>query len=198
MNQTPNNYFFNYFLTSLYYVTIFFPPFFQSASSPSNSLLTNVEEIERAVYERQAHRSLYPQTPTIVKKIEGIIKLAAQHGNEQFLRQALGHALYTTINMQKSKHSSLTSRRKKRCAICVDAVKKIIGSIKRAIGKRNFKRFIGNQNGNKATLMFAVDDTGSMYQEIQAVKDIATYIVKMPRPNLEVDFILSPFNDPGL
>ena len=74
----------------------------------------------------------------------------------------------------------------------------MIGSIKRAIGKRNFKRFIGNQNGNKATLMFAVDDTGSMYQEIQAVKDIATYIVKKERPNLEVDFILSPFNDPGL
>ena len=75
----------------------------------------------------------------------------------------------------------------------------MIGSIERAIGKRNFKRFIGNQIGDKATLMFAVDDTGSMYQEIQAVKDIATYIVKKPkRPNLEVDFILSPFNDPGL
>ena len=71
-------------------------------------------------------------------------------------------------------------------------------SIKRAIGKLNFKRFIGNENGNKATLMFAVDDTGSMYQEIQAVKDIATHIVKKSRPNLEVDFILSPFNDPGL
>ena len=72
-------------------------------------------------------------------------------------------------------------------------------SIKRAIGKDNFKKFISNQNINKATLMFAVDDTGSMYQEIQAVKDIATYIVKKPkRPNLEVDFILSPFNDPGL
>ena len=72
-------------------------------------------------------------------------------------------------------------------------------SIKRAIGKRNFKSFIGNKNGDKVTLMFAVDDTGSMYQEIQAVKDIATYIVNnKSRPNLEVDFILSPFNDPGL
>ena len=157
-----------------------------------------MQEIERAVYERQAHRSLYLQTPTRVKKIEGIIKLAAQHGNEQFLRQALGHALYTTMNIQKSKHFSLTSRRKKRCAKCVVAVEEMMRSIKRAIGKRNFKSFIGNKNGNKATLMFAVDDTGSMYQEIQAVKDIATYIVKMPRPNLEVDFILSPFNDPGL
>ena len=182
----------------MHHVTIFSPQFFQSASSPSNSLLTTVEKIEKAVYEGQAHRSLYLQTPTRVKKIEGIIKLAAQHGNRQFLRQALGHALYTTINIQKSKHSSLTSRRKKRCAICVDAVKKMMRSIKRTIGKRNFKSFVGNEKGNKATLTFAVDDTGSMYQEIQAVKDIATYIVNISRRNLEVDYILSPFGDPGL
>ena len=188
--------------TSLHYVTFFFHPFshpfFQSDSSPSNSLLTNMEEIEKAVYESQAHRSLYPQTPARVKKIEGIIKLAAQYGKGKFLRQGLGHALYTTINIQKSKHSSLTSRRKKRCAICVDAVKKMMRSIKRTIGKRNFKSFVGNENGNKATLTFAVDDTGSMYQEIQAVKDIATYIVNFSRRNLEVDYILSPFSDPGL
>ena len=188
--------------TSLHYVTFFFHPFshpfFQSDSSPSNSLLTNMEEIEKAVYESQAHRSLYLQTPARVKKIEGIIKLAAQYGKGKFLRQSLGHALYTTINIQKSKHSSLTSRRKKRCAICVNAVKEMMQSIKTEIGKDKFEKVIGNQNDNKATLMFAVDDTGSMYQEIQAVKDIATYIVNFSRPNLEVDYILSPFSDPGL
>ena len=188
--------------TSLHYVTFFFHPFshpfFQSDSSPSNSLLTNMEEIEKAVYESQAHRSLYPQTPARVKKIEGIIKLAAQYGKGKFLRQGLGHALYTTINIQKSKHSSLTSRRKKRCAICVNAVKEMMQSIKTEIGKDKFEKVIGKQNDNKATLMFAVDDTGSMYQEIQAVKDIATYIVNFSRPNLEVDYILSPFSDPGL
>ena len=31
-----------------------------------------------------------------------------------------------------------------------------------------------------------------------AAKDIAIYIVNYPRPNLEVDYILSPFNDPGM
>ena len=71
-------------------------------------------------------------------------------------------------------------------------------SIETEIGKDKFEKVIGNQNDNKATLMFAVDYTGSMYQEIQAVKDIATYIVNFPRPNLEVDYILSPFGDPGL
>ena len=71
-------------------------------------------------------------------------------------------------------------------------------SIETTIGKDKFEKFIGNQNDNKVTLMFAVDDTGSMYQEIQAVKDIATYIVNITRSNLEVDYILSPFGDPGL
>ena len=70
-------------------------------------------------------------------------------------------------------------------------------SIKRDIGKDKFEKFISSPN-NKATLMFAVDDTGSMYQEIQAAKDIATYIVNINRSNSEVDYILSPFNDPGL
>ena len=71
-------------------------------------------------------------------------------------------------------------------------------SIKTTIGKGKFEKVFGNQDDNKATLMFAVDDTGSMYQEIQAVKDIATYIVNITSPNLEVDYILSPFGDPGL
>ena len=159
-----------------------------------------MEELEKVVYEGQAHRSLYLQTPTRVKKIEGIIKLAAQHGNRQFLLQALGHGLSTTINIVKSRHFSgliMSLRRKKRCARCDKAIETMMQSIKAEIGKDKFERFIGNQTGNKATLMFAVDDTGSMYQEIQAVKDITTYIVNNSRPNLEVDYILSPFNDPG-
>jgi len=44
--------------------------------------------------------------------------------------------------------------------------------------------------------MFAIDDTGSMAGEIQAAKDIATSIVKHRSVEV-VDFILSPFNDPG-
>ena len=51
---------------------------------------------------------------------------------------------------------------------------------------------------DKTTLMLAIDDTGSMADEIQAAKDIATHIVNYRRPNLEVDYILSPFNDPGM
>ena len=89
MNQTPNNYFFNSFLTSLHHVTIFFHPFFQSASSPSNSLLTNVEEIEKAVYESQAHRSFSLQTITRVKRSKASSNLPLSMAKDNFFAKHL-------------------------------------------------------------------------------------------------------------
>ena len=64
-----------------------------------------------------------------------------------------------------------------------------------AIGDYNFARLM-SQNG-AATLMFAIDTTGSMGGEINAAKAIATSIVNRDR-TFPVDYILSPFNDPGL
>ena len=144
------------------------------------------------MYESQARRSFYVQTPDRLRKIESIIKLAAKQGNHQsFIRQSLGHALYTAREVEKKKP------RKKRCSVCRDAMKKFMQMIENKVGK-NFQKFIGTKNLDRTTLMFAIDDTGSMSGEIQAAKDIATYIVKYPRPNLELDYILSPFNDPGM
>lgn len=48
------------------------------------------------------------------------------------------------------------------------------------------------------TLMFAIDTTGSMKDEIKAAKAIAEYIVHHARNNTKVDYILSPFNDPSM
>jgi len=67
-------------------------------------------------------------------------------------------------------------------------------SIKNELGPSAFDTFM-SVNGD-VTLMFAIDDTGSMGGEIQAAKDIATSIVNHPRDDT-VDYILSPFNDPG-
>ena len=47
-----------------------------------------------------------------------------------------------------------------------------------------------------STLMFAIDTTASMSDEIQAAKAIAKAIISVTR-DFEVDYILSPFNDPG-
>ena len=77
-------------------------------------------------------------------------------------------------------------------------MKKFMKMIEKEIGEEKFQKFIGTKNLDRATLMFAIDDTGSMSDEIQAAKDIATYIVDYERPNLKVDYILSPFNDPGM
>ena len=51
-------------------------------------------------------------------------------------------------------------------------------------------------DNGEATLMFAIDTTGSMAGEINAAKAIATSIINMQR-QFDVDYILSPFNDPG-
>ena len=163
------------------------------SASPSNSFLKTVDEVEKSVYESQALESFYVQSPARLKKIEKIIKLAANQSNDQsFIRQSLGHALYTAREIEKKKP------RKKRCSVCRDAMKKFMKMIETEIGKENFQKFVGTKNSARTTLMFAIDDTGSMSDEIQAAKDIATYIVNISRPNLEVDYILSPFNDPGM
>ena len=46
------------------------------------------------------------------------------------------------------------------------------------------------------TLMFVIDTTGSMGDEIASAGAIVKRIIKEVR-DYEVDFILSPFNDPG-
>lgn len=161
-----------------------------------------MDEIEKSVYDAQAIRSFYTHSSARLEKIKQIIKVAAKQGSSQFIRQSLGHAFYIANEIEKKKIASSVSAlgrmRRKRCVSCVGAMKNFMDSIKTLIGQKKFEKFIGNKNINKATLMFAIDDTGSMYGEIQAAKNIATYIVSYSRPNLEVDYILSPFNDPGM
>ena len=47
-----------------------------------------------------------------------------------------------------------------------------------------------------STLIFAIDTAGSMREEISAAKAIAKEIIS-GTPESEIDYILSPFNDPG-
>ena len=47
-----------------------------------------------------------------------------------------------------------------------------------------------------STLIFAIDTTGSMRDEINAAKAIAKQIINIQR-DYKVDYILSPFNDPS-
>ena len=155
-------------------------------ASPSNKFLEALDQIERAVYEAQAAGSRYHYSSHRLAKIKANIKLAAQKRNYLFARKALGHGLYTVMQLNKR------SARKRRDATGV--VKTFMDSIKVELGDAAFDTFM-SVNGD-VTLMFAIDDTGSMRDEIQAAKDIAIAIVNQKRDE-EVDYILSPFNDPG-
>ena len=73
-------------------------------------------------------------------------------------------------------------------------MKDYLKSIKNDIGEKKFNELMLVDGG--ATLLFTVDTTGSMKDEIQAAKSIANSIIRMPR-KFPVDYILSPFNDPG-
>ena len=155
-------------------------------TSPSNKFLETLDQIERAVYEAQAAGTRYRHSTQRLAKIKSNIKLATQKRNYLFARQSLGHGLYTVMEMNKK------SGRKRRATTSV--VKTFMDSIKKELGDTTFETFL-SVNGD-VTLMFAIDDTGSMGDEIQAAKDIALSIINHPRDE-QVDFILSPFNDPG-
>jgi len=57
-----------------------------------------------------------------------------------------------------------------------------------------FQGFLG-ADGN-VSLVFTMDTTGSMREEIQSSKQIVKSIARYQRKG-KVDYILSPFNDPG-
>ena len=153
--------------------------------SPSNKFLEALDQIERAVYEAQAADSRYHHSSHRLAKLRANIKLATQKRNYLFARKALGHGLYTVMQLNKS-------GRKRRAT--TSAVKNFMDSIKTDLGNAAFETFM-SVNGD-VTLTFAIDDTGSMSNEIQAAKDIAIAIVNKKRDE-KVDYILSPFNDPG-
>ena len=74
------------------------------------------------------------------------------------------------------------------------AAKSYLDRLRKDIGDKKMNKILSAQGDS--TLMFAIDTTASMYDEIQAAKAIAKAIISVTR-DFEVDYILSPFNDPG-
>ena len=62
------------------------------------------------------------------------------------------------------------------------------------LDETDFDELLGISGG--VTLIFVIDTTGSMSDEIAAAKEIVKAIAAHPRDS-PVDFILSPFNDPS-
>ena len=74
------------------------------------------------------------------------------------------------------------------------AATKYMEKIKKEIGSDTFEEVFAKRGD--ATLMFVIDTTGSMKNEILAAKAIAKRIITETR-EFDVDYILSPFGDPG-
>ena len=69
-----------------------------------------------------------------------------------------------------------------------------IRRLRQRVGKTNFDSFMAVRGD--VSLMFVMDDTGSMGDEIKAVKSMAIDIIKYDRQVPIISYILSPFNDP--
>ena len=146
-----------------------------------------IEDVERAFL--QAGTSPFTFTQKRLDTLAESIDLAAKAGSFKYARWALGTGLYGQNRF------SQTTRRKRRSGLRTPTEEFLV-RIQRKIGHRLFQKMMSVSNS--ATLMFAIDTTGSMLEEIQAAKDIASTIVKWPRnKTLEVDYTLSPFGDPG-
>jgi hypothetical protein len=76
----------------------------------------------------------------------------------------------------------------------LNGAKKFLDAIKKELGGKIFDKVISVKGD--VTLIFAIDDTGSMGGFINAAKALATTIVNTERV-FDVEYILSPFNDPS-
>ena len=89
--------------------------------------------------------------------------------------------------------SNSGSARRRRRSTKTDA-KKFLEDLKKEVGNEAFSKLLALEGGK--TLMFAIDTTGSMGEEIEAAKAIATEITTFKRRKPPNDYILSWFNDP--
>ena len=82
----------------------------------------------------------------------------------------------------------------KKTGTVLSETKTYLDRLRRVVGDKKMDKILSVQGDS--TLIFAIDTTGSMGEDIQAAKAIAKEIISVTRDS-EVDYILSPFNDPG-
>ena len=82
----------------------------------------------------------------------------------------------------------------KKMETLLSAAQNYLDKLRKEIGDKKMDKILSAQG--YSTLIFTIDTTGSMSDEINAAKAIAKQIINVTRES-EVDYILSPFNDPG-
>ena len=156
-------------------------------SSPSNQFLTALNEIERALAEARVSGRRQRFSQAILDKLKKYIKLGSRHRNYHFARRGIGQALHLLQNL------GLTKKRGKRSS--KNTAAGFLADLKTQMSPEKFDKLLAVQGD--VTLMFAIDTTGSMREEITTAKSIAIDVVNYDQRHNPVNYILSPFNDPG-
>lgn len=153
--------------------------------SPSNKFLEAINDIERAVARAKASRFRYSEA--IFSKLKGLLVRAIRSKSYKYAREILGKIMYLL-----STKTSPPGRSKRTTP--GNEGSNFLQDLRKQLGNSTFDSFVAVQGD--VSLMFAIDDTGSMSEEIQAAKNIAIDIIRYPRKAPVKKYILSPFNDP--
>ena len=154
-----------------------------SVYRPSNKFLEIINEIEKAVANAGAVDRRLRNNEQTKATLSRLLTNAIKSKSYKYARDVLGRVLHLL--------STESSRRRKRSPENEGTT--FLQELRQTVGNETFDSFMAVK-GN-VSLIFVVDDTGSMSKEIQAVKKIAIAVANYPR-EAPVDYILSPFNDP--
>ena len=159
--------------------------------SPSNKFLEAINDIERAVAKAKASGFRYRKET--FNKLKGLLARAIRSKSYKYAREVLGKIMYLLST------KSSAPRRSKRTTSGNKTTPETEGGnflqdLRKKLGASVFDSFMAVQGD--VSLMFAIDNTGSMREEIQAAKNIAIDIINYPRNSSVKKYILSPFNDP--
>ena len=156
---------------------------YRPRTSPSNKFLEAINGIERAVANARASGVRYSEAT--LAKLNRLLVKAIRSKSYKYAREVLGQIMYLL--------STKTSPQGRRKRSSQNEGGKFLQGLRGQVGSATFDSFMAVQGD--VSLMFVIDDTGSMGEEIQATKNIAIDIINYPR-QAPVEYILSPFNDP--
>lgn len=159
---------------------------YRPRTSPSNKFLEAINDIERAVANARASGVRY--NDAALSRLKRLLVRAIRHKSYKYSREVLGQIMYIL-----STKSSPPRRGKRASENNQNEGRKFLQGLRTQLGSATFDAFMAVQGD--VSLMFVIDDTGSMGNEIQATKNIAIDIINYPR-QAPVEYILSPFNDP--
>ena len=156
---------------------------YRPRTSPSNKFLEAINGIERAVANARASGVRYSEAT--LAKLKRLLVAAIRSKSYKYAREVLGQVMYL-LSVKTSPPG-----RKKRSS--QNEGGKFLQGLRQQVGSSTFDSFMAVQGD--VSLMFVIDDTGSMGDDIGATRNIAIDIINYPR-QAPVEYILSPFNDP--